>query len=119
MTPLPVLFISVEDEDLDLVVSFALKPRAERSLTLLRTPEYEAILDESERGVSVSPGVGERGAMRELLLSVKWGNDVVELQSTEAKYLLAVATVGPDEKADALSVLQRMNFDARFQITEA
>jgi len=52
-----VSFISIEDEPPDLILSFAIwQPELEdiRSLILLRTPEYEFILDEAERGVKVS-----------------------------------------------------------------
>ena len=49
-------FITAESGD-DLIVSFAIRlaePGEIRSLTLLRTPKYEFLLDESERGVQVS-----------------------------------------------------------------
>ncbi len=52
-----VSFISIEDDPPDLILSFAIwQPELEdiRSLILLRTPEYESILDETERGVKVS-----------------------------------------------------------------
>lgn len=48
-------FLSVEDDD-DLIVSFALGEHASTSLTLLRTPKYEFILTEEERGVAVDSG---------------------------------------------------------------
>ena len=52
-----VSFISIEDEPPDLILSFAIwQPELDdiRSLILMRTPEYEIILDEAERGVKVS-----------------------------------------------------------------
>jgi hypothetical protein len=52
-----VSFISIEDEPPDLILSFAIwQPDLEdiRSLILMRTPEYEFVLDETERGVKVS-----------------------------------------------------------------
>jgi hypothetical protein len=52
-----VSFISMEDDPPDLILSFAiLHPESEniRSLILMRTPKYEYILDETERGVKVS-----------------------------------------------------------------
>jgi hypothetical protein len=52
-----VSFISVEDEDPDLILAFAVwHPELDdiRSLILLRTPKYEVFLDEAERGVNVS-----------------------------------------------------------------
>jgi len=51
-----VLFMNNEEGD-DLIVSFAIEcsePGDVKSLILLRTPEFEFILDEDERGVSVS-----------------------------------------------------------------
>ena len=51
-----VSFITTEDSD-DLIVSFALEddePGEVVSLILLRTPKYESLLPEDERGVSVS-----------------------------------------------------------------
>ena len=52
-----VSFISVEDEPPDLILSFAIwQPEFDdiRSLILIRTPGFEMLLDESERGVKVS-----------------------------------------------------------------
>ena len=49
-------FITTETGD-DLIVSFAIcgdEPGEVRSVTLLRTPKYESIVDASERGVHVS-----------------------------------------------------------------
>src|SRR3970040_1213533 len=51
-----VSFITTEDSD-DLIVSFALaddEPGEIVTLMLLRTPKYESLLPEDERGVSVS-----------------------------------------------------------------
>ncbi len=51
-----VQFISCEDDGTDQIVSFAVDygEMEIRSLILLRTPEFEPLLDEAERGVSVS-----------------------------------------------------------------
>lgn len=52
-----VSFISIEDDPPDLIISFALWEADLddiRSLILMRTPEYEVFLYESERGVKVS-----------------------------------------------------------------
>ena len=53
----PVWFITVKDEDKDLIVSFAImlgEHGEVASLTLLRTPEYEVFLPPDERRVNVS-----------------------------------------------------------------
>ena len=46
-------FITLEDEQ-DLIVSFALAPSGEESLTLLRAPHYEHLLPEQDRRATVS-----------------------------------------------------------------
>ena len=111
-------FISTEDEDPDLIVSFALGQNAETSLTLLRTPKYESILDESERGVSV--GTGKNGGLkRELLLSVYWLHGQAVVTSSKEEYRLDLSTVDPEEIEDAKKLLNRMNFDNCFSIHAA
>jgi hypothetical protein len=111
-------FITVEDDDLDLVVSFPLDPSAQTSLTLLRTPEYESLLDEHERGVTVSSGA-ESSTQRNLLLYVTWSSANVEVTSTAGSWRLSIARVDETEVADAKRVLKLMNFDNRFEIREA
>ena len=51
-----VVFISAEDTGTDLILSFALGTGGDdiRSLILMRTPRYEPLLEESERGVTIS-----------------------------------------------------------------
>ena len=74
-------FISVES-CLDLLVSFPLDQHAESSLTLLRTPKYEVLLADEERGVSV--GTGLEGSMeREFLVAVDWSSFVVNAYDHE------------------------------------
>ena len=111
-------FITVEDEDPDMIVSFALGPNAEEGLTLLRTPKYESILDESERGVTVGTGSSE-GLTRELLLSLYWLPGQAVVTSSRHEYRLDLSAVNPEEIRDAKKLLKRMNFDKRFSIRAA
>ncbi len=111
--PFRVPFLTVEDGD-DLIVSFPLDEHAQTSLTLLRTPKYESLLDDEERGVSVGTGDGGEGA-RELLVAVRWGKDLVEIKSTSRSFALDVASVESAEVEEAKAVLRRMNFDNRFE----
>jgi hypothetical protein len=105
-------FLTVEDDD-DLLVSFGLGVHAETSLTLLRTPKFESLLPDDERGVSV--GSGASGSLeRELLVSVSWGAREVTIKSTQNVYVLDIHAVEPDEILEAKSVLRKMNFDQRF-----
>ena len=69
-----VAFITAQTGD-DLIISFAVcqpdDPADIESLTILRTPKYEAFLDEWERGASVSfdryPEAHERALLREVV----------------------------------------------------
>ena len=109
-------FLTVEDSD-DLIVSFALGEHAATSLTLLRTPKYEYLLPEEERGVSV--GSGSSGKLdKELLVSVQWGSDIVQIKSTAQSYMLNITAVDPAEINDAKRVLRKMNFDLCFEVKD-
>jgi hypothetical protein len=114
----PVDFITTELGK-DLIVSFAIRSNAVDgdvlSLTLSRTPEYEFILDESERGVHVS---NERDDNEfEFLKELKISGRTAVLKTTRNCYVLDlrdVEKVGMDEMN---SVLEAMNFDGRFLLT--
>ena len=106
-------FITVEDEDPDMIVSFALGPNAEHSLTLLRTPKYESLLDDWDRGVTVG-GMANQGSDRELLTSLQWLQDRAVLTTDKSTYLLDLSDVDPEEVDEAKLLLAKMNFDNRF-----
>ena len=107
-------FLSVEEGD-DLIVSFALGEHASTSLTLQRTPKFESLLPEEERGVSVDSGNGD-STERELLVAVRWGTEFVSLKSTRREYTLDIRDVRKDEIIEAKAVLMKMNFDKRLQV---
>lgn len=107
-------FLCVEDGD-DLIVSFALGEHASTSLTLLRTPRFESLLPEEERGVSVDSG-SDGSDERELLVAVQWDAEVVALKSTRREYKLDIRAVEAEEIVEAKAVLTKMNFDKRFQL---
>jgi len=114
----PVGFITVEMKSKDLIVSFAVDLDDEgdiASLTLLRTPVYEPLLPPEERGVSVSHELYPETA-DELLRRVRLDGNLVEITTTERRYLLDVSRVDPDELRRARKVLQRMNFDRAFKL---
>jgi hypothetical protein len=109
-------FITVEDDD-DLIASFGLGPHAETSLTLMRTPKYEPMLPEEDRGVSVNAG-GMGRSTREWLVSVTWGANLVRIRTSATEYVLDICTVDPVEISGAKLVLRKMNFDARFEMKD-
>ena len=113
-----VSFITTEDGD-DLIVSFAIVPEDDlfdvKSLTLLRTPKYEFILDDAERGVNVSyddfPDNED-----DYLQKIEVGKDEVRLVTTHRRYVLDVRHVEDNQKRRMKRILKKMNFDRRFAL---
>jgi hypothetical protein len=118
MKSIHVPFLTVEYDDKNLLVSFAMGEHADTSLTLLRTPVYEVLLEEDERGVSVGTGQSD-SEDRQLLMSIAFSKDTVLVKTTGKDYLLSVRSVDEEELAEARLVLNKMNFDQRFTITDA
>ena len=113
-----VSFISIEDDPPDLILSFAIwQPELEdiRSLILLRTPEYEFILDETERGVKVS----DEAFMDEeddMLKEFEFGDNLVRIITDHHQFDLDLRKVDKEDIEQAKAFLKRMNFDNRFEI---
>jgi hypothetical protein len=98
-------FISVEGGK-DMIVSFAIAPDAHKSLTLLRTPKYEALLPVEERGVTV--GFGASVYERELLQRAKWTATFIEIVTNLDRYTVELSSVDPREIMNARSMLRKM-----------
>lgn len=117
-----VAFITVQRGD-DLIVSFAVcapdDPTDVESLTILRTPKYEVILEEWERGAKVS---FERDPERDeimLLREVFYAPDdkFVTLHTDDRTYKLDVRKVDPRELSAMCAVFRKMNFDSTIRLT--
>lgn len=106
---LSVEFISTES-DKDLIVSFALAPAAHDSLTLLRSPQYELLLPEDERGISVST-LDPSDYERDMLRSVRWSGSKVTVKTERHEYKLDVSRVSDEDIAEARVVLRKMVAD--------
>ena len=114
-----VAFLDLEDDDKDLIVSFALEDseRGVRSLILLRTPCYEALIDEEERGVSVSLegdyfDLGDFNMLNEIKIQA----NTIEIKSTFREYQLDSSNLQQSEIKDMLKLLTKQNFDNRFAL---
>ena len=108
-------FITTESGT-DLIVSFAIEgdgPGEVKSLTLLRTPKFEFVLDESERGPSVSYDDFEDEDL-DLLEFIELHRDAVRITTRRREYTLDTHGVDRDEIRRAAEILQQMNFDRRF-----
>jgi hypothetical protein len=98
-------FITFEDET-DLIVSFAIAPGAYRSLTLLRSPQYEYLFPNDERCASVSFDPSELD--KDPLVSVQWGKSMVTVKTVRHVYKLDIAAVEDIEITGAKKVLRKM-----------
>jgi len=80
----------------------------------MRTPKYEFILEEYERGVSVSFGQFEED---DLLQKISYSAEegVVCIQTTSRKYELDVHKIDPDDLKKMRKILKKMNYDQSFQ----
>jgi len=114
-----VQFLSLEEDDKDLIVSFALDD-AEMgviSLILLRTLFYEELMDEKERGVKVSLE-GDEMELEHLnvLKSITIRADEIEIKSLFREYHLDTSTIEETEKKNMVGLLKKQNYDNRFTI---
>lgn len=110
-----VLFMNNEEGD-DLIVSFAIEcsdPGDVKSLILLRTPQFEFILQDHERGVTVSHD-DEPEVEDNLLRRICMAPQVVTIESTYNRYELDVSRVHQEQLSEACAILHKMNFDNRF-----
>ena len=114
-----VAFVTTESGE-DLILSFAVQdledPSEIESLILLRTPKYEFIVEEDERGVSVS---FERYADEEddYLKAVEYleAESTVRLRTMSHEYELDVRKVDAKELRKMRQILRKMNYDQKFQ----
>jgi hypothetical protein len=113
-----VAFISCETGT-DLIVSFAVCTPEDssevESLTLMRTPKYEGLLYEWERGATVSFEREEKEEDEVVLLrEVKYAAEekVVTVTSDHGVYELDVQKVDPEELKEMRRVLRKMNHDS-------
>ncbi len=110
-------FISTESGE-DLIVGFAIsldEPGEIRTLTLIRTPKFEFVLDDSERGVSV----GDEGRARkddDMLEEIEFRGDELRIISRYAEYQLDCSGVDREELEETKRILRAMNFDSRFRL---
>ncbi len=112
-----VSFINCDDDGTDQIVSFALAygDMEIKSLTLLRTPKFEAMLDEAERGVSVSMEAKTVDDFEALaVVSIK--SNLVTIETQASRYELDISRVDPTEVSEMKALIERMNFDHKFAI---
>ncbi len=115
-------FISLEEDDKDLIVSFAVFDGdiGIKSLILLRTLFYEELMDENERGVKVSfeDDYFEQENFN-VLENIIIKNKGIEIKSTFREYKLDISKISKSDINEMISLLKKQNYDNRFTIQSA
>jgi hypothetical protein len=117
-----VQFISLDEDDKDLVVSFAIDDldMGVKSLILHRTLFFEHKLDEAERGVNVSlEGDYLEQEDFNMLKSIKITDDEIWLESTFREYHLDMSRIESSEIEEMKQLLRKQNHDNRFTMLVA
>ena len=116
---LKVRFISLEEDDKDLILSFAIEDEVlgVRSLILHRTLFFEELLDEEEKGVKVSlEGDYFEQEDSNTLNSIKIRADEINIKSTFKEYSLDITAIARKDVEEMVELLTKQNYDNRFTI---
>jgi hypothetical protein len=114
-------FISIEDEGTDLILSFALEDDAVGicSLILMRTPIFESLIPEEERGVQVSLEGQTTDEKCNLLIRATLSSKTIELVTQSGIFKVDLSKVDKKELSAVYPFLQKMNFDKKFEVNQA
>lgn len=110
-------FISLEETDKDLIISFAIDnyDTSISSLILHRTLFYEEILPEEERGVHVTY---ESDSYEQedfnMLININISDKNVFIDSTFRKYTVDISKIEKEEISEMLKLLSKQNHDKKF-----
>ena len=117
-----VQFVSLEEDDKDLIVSFAISDLdlGIKSLILHRMLFFEEMLDEDERGVKVS--LEDDWFEQEdfnTLVQINISNDEIVVRSTYREYKLDISRIPNADIEEMVKLLKKQNHDNRFTINIA
>jgi hypothetical protein len=114
-----VQFISLEEDDKDLIVSFAIEDplMGVKSLMLLRTLFFEELMDEEERAVKVSlEGDELEQDYLNVLKQISISAAEVEIISAFREYRLDISRIEASEIEEMVELLRKQNYDNKFSI---
>lgn len=114
-----VQFISLQEDDKDLIVAFVVDDAemGSKSLILHRTLFFEELLDEEEKGVRVSlEGDAFDKEDLNMLNSFKISNDEIGIVSCFREYILDISNIDKSEIEEMIELLKKQNHDGRFTI---
>lgn len=117
-----VQFVSLEENEKDLIVSFAVDDEGigVKSLILLRTLFFEEVFSEEERGVKVSME-GDYFEQEDfnMLSFIKISDDQIAIKSSFRDYQLDISKIAKSVVQDMVKLLKKQNYDNRFSIHTA
>jgi len=112
-------FMSFEEDDKDLIISFAIPDEAlgVKSLILHRTLFFEEALDEEEKGVNVSLEAEEcEHQTLNALVKIEIKDTEVIICSKYSEYVLDLSRIDASDKSHMIRLLMKQNYDERFLI---
>ncbi len=112
-------FVTVEEGENDLILSFALAYGESEiiSLILQRAPAFEFALPVDERGVTVSlEGDFSYDSCDNFLKKVRVSSGVVKIVSVFETYYIDISRIEKSEIKDLKLLLKKMNFDKSFKL---
>ena len=112
-------FISLEENEKDLIVSFAIEDPllGVKSLILHRTLFFEEFLGEEERGVIVSmEGITIEQEHLNVLKQINIKPDEIEITSVFNVYRVDTSRIEAKNIGEMINLIKRQNYDNRFII---
>ncbi len=110
-------FMSFEEDDKDLIISFSIPDEAlgVKSLILHRTLFFEEVLDEEEKGLNVSlEGEEREKETLNTLVKIEIKGPEVIICSKFSEYVLDLSRIDASEKSHMIRLLMKKNQDERF-----
>ena len=114
-----VQFISLEEDEKDILISFVIpdKQIGVKTLLLHRTFFFEEILDEEEKGVKVSfEGEEFEQDYLNTLIKIEIKNKEIKILSRFNEYNLNISKIDDADINDMIKLLKKQNYDSRFTI---
>lgn len=118
----PVEFIAIEEDEKDLILSFAIKDdeTGVKSLILHRTLFFEEFIPEDERGVKVSlEGESFPEESLNMLESIEIAENEIKIKAKYRSYLVNISKIDKADKLELKSLVAKQNYDNRFKIKNA
>lgn len=110
-------FYTIEEDELDLVLSFALNDNdcGVKSLILYRAPGFERLLPDTNKGVHVSME-GEHEDDNEFLTTFQLNDESIRIETTTHHYHVDVSCIDKPGRHNIEEFIQKLNFDQRFRV---